>query len=113
MYCGLEEILRRQLVSNLPVDQRELYVYITSLEDQIAEYSPTPGHYLDKLSKQSPHQQAASKFHLSFQEVYDKMNEIEDELYRMVQEYKSKVSLTVLSKEKKEQNWIILTPKVC
>lgn len=113
MYCGLEEILRRQLIGNLPTELRELYVFITSLEDQIAEYSPTPGHYLDELKMQSPHQQAASKFHLSFQEVYDKMNELEDELYRKIQEYKSDVSVTVLSKEEKEQNWIIHTPKVC
>lgn len=78
------EILIRETVKQLPRKKKNIYQYIIDIEESLAKQAKTKKEFLSLLSTQLPHQQAASHFNMSLVEVVQIMQEIEDDLSKML-----------------------------
>lgn len=76
----LMNIFTCEIIARLPRTKRNVYEYIESMEDQLASQCETKEQFLTLLAEKSPYQLAADRFHMSLQEMYELMKEIEDEI---------------------------------
>ncbi|MGD7044709.1 hypothetical protein [Jeotgalibacillus proteolyticus] len=95
----LMEILARQIISELPEDERQLYEYIIEMEDSLAAQSSTSDQFMTLLVKHSPHQQAADRFGLSFEKTMMKMKQIEMKIDDQLDRRLKRVQWTDVSDE--------------
>ncbi|KIL51179.1 hypothetical protein [Jeotgalibacillus campisalis] len=95
----LMEILARQIIGELPEVERQLYEYITEMEDSLAAQSSTSDQFMTLLVKHSPHQQAADQFGLSFEKTMVKMKQIEMKIDNQLEEKMKYVKWTDVSEE--------------
>ncbi|NKE05916.1 hypothetical protein [Mesobacillus selenatarsenatis] len=77
MNSHLMEILSREIIKSLPIEQRAVYEYVVQLEDQLAQQAATSEEFMALLVKHSPHRQAARHFNLSFGQLMGLMRETE------------------------------------
>lgn len=77
MNSHLMEILSREIIKSLPIEQRAVYEYVVQLEDQLAQQAATSEEFMALLVKHSPHSQAARHFNLSFGQLMALMRETE------------------------------------
>ncbi|MGD6843975.1 hypothetical protein ACQCVH_15800 [Bacillus infantis] len=87
----LVDIMIREIVSGLPHEDRDLYRYVTDIEDRLAQQSETSDQFMSLLVKHSPHKQAAEKFSLSVTETYQRMQMIEREINKLVEERRTRM----------------------
>lgn len=80
MNDGMIAYLLKCEVARLTEDQRQLYRFITDLEDALAEQADTVEEFRRLLALHSPFEQAAYRFNCSFAEVSEAMKKIEAEL---------------------------------
>lgn len=73
-------IFVRDIISGLPIQKKSVYQYIESMEDRLASQCETKEEFLNLLVEKSPYHQAATHFHMSADEMYELMKEIEDEI---------------------------------
>lgn len=78
MKSHLMEILSREAIKSLPLEQREIYEYVVQLEDELAQQAATSEEFMALLVKYSPHRQAAQHFNLTFGQLMMTMHQIED-----------------------------------
>ncbi|MCM3575908.1 hypothetical protein M3172_22315 [Mesobacillus subterraneus] len=78
MNSHLMEILSREIIKSLPIEQREVYEYVVQLEDQLAQQAETSEEFMALLVKHSPHRQAARHFNLTFGQLMAVMREAEN-----------------------------------
>lgn len=93
----LMEIVARDIVGTLPKEDRDIYQYVTGIEDKLASQSETTDEFMAQLVKHSPHQQAAAQFNMSFGDLMRRMKEIEQ------------VINTKLEKKLRQATWIDYT----
>ncbi|KAB7670782.1 hypothetical protein [Bacillus sp. B1-b2] len=106
------EIFVRDIVKNLPRKKKKIYQFIVDIEEDLAKQSKTKKEFMTLLRTQLPHQQAASHFDLSLQEVVTIMEEAEDIISRIldskIKKYKWMDYTEMVSEEqvdaKKEKN---------
>ncbi|MRX73256.1 hypothetical protein GJU40_14000 [Bacillus lacus] len=72
-----QDYLLKTAVNKLPEAQKKLYQYVVELENELAEAAETADQFMNLLVKHSPHGQAAITFNMTFQEVYEEMENIE------------------------------------
>ena len=77
MNSHLMEILSREIIKSLPIEQREVYEYVVRLEDDLAQQAETSDEFMSLLVKYSPHRQAARHFNLTFGQLMALMREAE------------------------------------
>ncbi len=80
MNDGMMAYLLRCEVARLTDEQRQLYRFITDLEDTLAEQAETVDEFRTLLTRHSPFEQAACHFNRSFAEISKEMYKIEAEL---------------------------------
>ncbi|MBT2583242.1 hypothetical protein [Planococcus sp. ISL-109] len=80
MNDGMIAYLLKSEVARLTDEQRQLYRFITGLEDALAEQADTAEEFRSLLTIHSPFEQAAYRFNRSFAEVSKMMQKIESEL---------------------------------
>ncbi|MDG5471975.1 hypothetical protein P6709_09455 [Jeotgalibacillus sp. ET6] len=95
----LMEIMARQIIGELPEDERQLYEYIIEMEDSLAAQSSTSDQFMTLLVKHSPHQQASDRFGLSFEKTMVKMKQIEMKIDDQLEEKMKRVKWTDVSAE--------------
>jgi hypothetical protein len=78
------ELLIKSVVATLPKEHQQLYEYIVDLEENLAKESQTSQEFLSLLVKYSPHQQAARRFNLDYEETIKLMREIEGEINKKI-----------------------------
>ncbi|HAQ08181.1 MAG TPA: hypothetical protein DCR24_11915 [Bacillus bacterium] len=105
MNSNLMEILSREIIKSLPIEQREVYEYVVRLEDDLAQQAETSDEFMSLLVKHSPHRQAARHFNLTFGKLMALMREAETFINQQLErklENVTWVDLTeqVLSREK-------------
>ncbi|MBT2638580.1 hypothetical protein [Bacillus sp. ISL-39] len=100
MNSHLMEILSRDILQSLPIEQRKVYEYVVHLEDQLAQQAETSEEFMALLVKHSPHRQAARHFNLTFGQLMTLMREAENFINQQL--------------EKKLENltWLDLTEQV-
>ncbi|WP_307435485.1 hypothetical protein [Bacillus sp. V2I10] len=76
----LMNIFTRDIIANLPHKKKSVYQYIESMEDKLASQCETKEQFLTLLVEKSPYQQAATHFHMSVDEMYKLMKDIENEI---------------------------------
>lgn len=81
----LLKILIREIVNSLSLEQRQIYQFITHLEDELAERAETSDHFLSLLVKHAPHEQASKHFNRSPGEIIKLMRKIEQEIDEKLQ----------------------------
>lgn len=77
MNTHLMEILSREIIKSLPLEQREVYEYVVRLEDDLAQQAETSDEFMSLLVKHAPHRQAARHFNLTFGQLMTLMREAE------------------------------------
>jgi hypothetical protein len=77
MNSHLMEILSREIIKSLPLEQREVYEYVVRLEDDLAQQAETSDEFMSLLVKHAPHRQAARHFNLTFGQLMALMREAE------------------------------------
>jgi hypothetical protein len=87
----LVDIIIREIVSGLAPEDRDLYRYVTDIEDRLAQQSETSDQFMSLLLKHSPHKQAAEKFNLGVTETYQRMQMIEREINKLVEERRTRM----------------------
>ena len=87
----LVDILIREIVTGLPPEDRDLYRYVTEIEDRLAQQSETSDQFMSLLVMHSPHRQAAEKFGIGVTETYQRMQRIEREINRQVEERRTRM----------------------
>ncbi|WP_306009229.1 hypothetical protein [Bacillus sp. MMSF_3328] len=87
----LVDIIIREIVSGLPPEDRDLYQYVTNIEDRLAQQSETSDQFMSLLVKHSPLKQAAEKFSLGVTETYQRMQMIEREINKLVEERRTRM----------------------
>ncbi|MGM0896578.1 MAG: hypothetical protein ACQEV0_01685 [Bacillota bacterium] len=80
MNDGMIAYLLKCEVAKLGDEQRQLYRFITDLEDALAEQADTVEEFRSLLAIHSPFEQAAYRFNRSFTEISTMMQKIEAEL---------------------------------
>lgn len=85
MNDGMMAYLLKCEVAKLSEDKKQLYRFITDLEDALAEQADTVEEFRGLLTVHSPFEQAAARFNRSFAEISAKMQAIEAELARNMQ----------------------------
>lgn len=85
MNSHLMEIFSREIVKSLPPKQKEIYEFVVSLEEELAQKASTSEEFMALLVKHSPHRQAAAHFNLSFGQLIMTMHEIEDTINRQLE----------------------------
>ncbi|WP_273122343.1 hypothetical protein ACNRWW_05825 [Metabacillus sp. HB246100] len=79
-------VLSKAIIAALPRQKKKVYQFIVEIEDQLAQQCTTKEQFMTLLKEQSPHKQAANKFHMSFEHLMHFMHEIEDEINRKLDE---------------------------
>ena len=80
MNDGMIAYLLKSEVAKLGEEQRQLYRFITELEDALAEQADTVEEFRRLLVLHSPFEQAAYRFNRSLKEIATMMQQIEAEL---------------------------------
>lgn len=74
------EIVAREIVGALSNEDRDIYRYVTGIEDELASQSETSDEFMALLVKHSPHQQAATHFNMGYGELMKRLRQIEQEI---------------------------------
>ncbi|WP_176550994.1 hypothetical protein [Bacillus sp. AFS040349] len=80
------ELFAKSIIASLPSKKRKLYQFIEGVEDSLAQQSNSKEQFLTLLKEQSPHHQAAKRFHLTIDETLKLMHQIEDEINSKLEE---------------------------
>lgn len=100
MNSHLMEILSRNIIKSLPIEQREVYEYVVRLEDNLAQQAATSDEFMSLLVKHSPHRQAARHFNLTFGQLMALMRDAENFINQQ------------LERKLKNVTWLDLTEQV-
>ncbi|WLR54764.1 hypothetical protein LC048_20530 [Mesobacillus subterraneus] len=100
MNSHLMEILSRDIIKSLPIEQREVYEYVVRLEDDLAQQAETSDEFMSLLVKHAPHRQAARHFNLTFGQLMALMREAENYINQQ------------LEKKSENMTWVDLTEQV-
>ncbi|WP_101845299.1 hypothetical protein [Halobacillus sp. Marseille-P3879] len=81
----LIKLLTDKIVGTLTKDQKEIYNYVTQMEEDVAEEVTTEQDFLVRLKSDSPHERAARHFDMTFLELINKINRIDEEIARQLE----------------------------
>lgn len=99
MNSHLMEILSREIIKSLPIEQREVYEFVVQLEDQLAQQAKTSEEFMALLVKHSPHRKAAKHFNLTFGQLMSLMKEAENFINQQLEKKLEKLTWVDLTEE--------------
>ena len=91
-------------MSKLADEKRQVYQFIVTEEDLLAEKAETADQLLQLLTKNSPYRLAARHFNMSFEEVTRFMQEIEAEINERIEARCKKVKWIDYTDNMKQTN---------
>lgn len=104
MNSHLMEILSREIIKSLPIEQREAYEFVVQLEDQLAQQAETSEEFMALLVKHSPHRKAAKHFNLTFGQLMALMREAENFINQQLEKKLEKLTWVDLTEEVNSKN---------
>jgi hypothetical protein len=107
MNSHLMEILSREIIKSLPIEQREVYEFVVQLEDQLAQQAETSEEFMALLVKYSPHRKAAKYFNLTFGQLMALMREAENFINQQLEKKLENLTWVDLTEEVNSRNKVV------